>query len=349
MYRWGAIPSFSVRPSVGAAGILIALFWASALLAQEASNTQIDKAPDGSDLCNYSENSGEFPEQVQGKVHSYSCYTARWIDRLFGSKYDFDEDAVNGMMSVGFLWTEFDGLDPKVRFRLDAPLPNLDNRVRAFLGRVEEDAEIRGTQPTDQTAFQDGIEETERSWLLGLGYNPNPDRRQGFDYSLGIRLRASPDPYARIRYRYYRDLDEQRRLKFIQTTFWRRDEGFGTTSNLDMDWDLNSGNILRWETIGTVSEDTEGLNWWSGTTWYRHLGGDAAIALLGFVRGETDQPVGLQEYGFRLTWRHPFKRDWMYLEYGPSITWPRERKEEKRELSLGVGLRWEVQFGDYRP
>ncbi len=324
----------------------VALLLARPVLAQPEIDDTAD--PIEVDECAQKPDPAEMPERIRARVHTTSCRTVRWVDHLFGDEHEFQEEEIGGIISTALSWSEFDGFEPKLRFKLDAKLPNLNRRVNAFLGRVEEDAYIRDTQPDDQTAFRDGIEDEDRSWLLGFGYNKNPHRKQGFDYSAGIRLRAPPDPYVKVRYRYNSDWNDGRDLRFNQTIFWRRNEGFGTTSSLDMAWDLHETSLLRWESIGTVSEDTEGLNWWTGVTWYQNMGNIGAAALLGFVRGETDEPVALQEYGLRLTLRRPWLREWMYLEAGPSLTWPRERRNQQREASLGFAIRVEMEFGAYR-
>lgn len=321
------------------------------LLSSTASAVVAEVPPDPNqeedqiDLCFQQPELQKIPEQTRAVVHTYSCKTARWIDHLFGEDHDFKEEHVSGKLTTGFRWSEYEKFEPKIRFRLSTDLPNADSKVKAFLGRVEEEAYIRETKPKDDSAFRQGLEDEDASWLLGFGYDPNPARRQGFDYSLGVKLRSTPDPYGKIRYRYRRMLGENSDLRFRQTFFWRLDEGFGTTSYVDVAGELGVRNVIRWESIGTVSEDTEGLNWWTGTTFYHHLGGKRGIALLAFVQGETDEPVTLREYGVRLTWRRPVAREWLFVEFGPSVTWPRERLEESRELSLGFGILFELHFG----
>ena len=115
---------------------------------------------------------------------------------------------------------------------------------------------------------------------------------------------------------------------------------FATADNLQ--------NVLRWEGIATAHDETRGTQWYFGQTWYHLFEGSNAISLRAFVRGETNAPVELQEYGLHLTWRRPFTREWLYLSVGPSITWPRELEEEERDLSLGFHVWLEMEFGDWR-
>lgn len=303
----------------------------------------------GVDPCIYHPENSKLPEQSRAVVHTFSCHAIRWFDGLFGDDHEFPTDEVSGELTTGFTWSEYDGFDPKLRFRVNAPLPNLNGRVNAFLGRVEEEAYIRDTKTTDQSIFREGIEDDqERSWLLGLGYKADKNKNRGWDYSIGVRLRLPPRPYAKVRYHHDFTFGSKTDLRFRETFFWRKDRGFGSTTHFDLAHDLGERDLLRWETIATISEITDGVEWWTGATHYHHLGGQSALATLLFVRGETSAPVELEEYGIRFTWRRPVARDWLFIEFGPSISWPRERIEEKRELSLGLGVSLKMQFGDYR-
>ena len=133
--------------------------------------------------------------------------------------------------------------------------------------------------------------------------------------------------------------------KFVAEPFER---GFGTTSRGDYSWGINASNVLRWEGSATVHEESDGVRWFAGQTWYRLLGDRGAFSLLAFARGETDHEVGVKDAGLNLIYRRQFTRDWMYLSFGPSFTWPREKIEDEREFNLGFGVWLEMEFGDWR-
>ena len=298
------------------------------------------------DKCNYPIARPEIQERSQELLRSWSCHTFRWFDSWWGDRYDFDEKAVNGLLTVGADYRQYDGFNPRLRLRVRAPLPNLTRRWDLIVGRLDEEAFVSDTQGQDNTFYNPGLinRGEEDSWLLGLGHR-GKRVRSGWDYSVGVRLRTPPAPYGKVQYYFNHRFTEDTDLRFRQTFFWRRDQGFGTTSRGDLATALDDRNVMRWEGIATFSESTEGTEWYFGQTWYHLFAHRSAISLLGFARGETDAPVQLKEYGAKLIWRRPFTRRWLYLSIGPSITWPREEPEEKRELSLGFGMWIEMEFG----
>jgi hypothetical protein len=300
------------------------------------------------DKCDWELEGQPLQEQSQQIIYGMSCHSFRWFDHLFGSKHDFPEEQVNGLVLMGFEYREYDGFDPRGRFRVRAPLPNLNERWDVIVGRENEEEFVSDTAPRDQTLYNPGLSrDDDNEWLLGLGHRKK-NRRKGLDYSVGVRVGAPPNLYGKVQYYYNRQFTEKTDLGFRQTLFWRTDEGLGTTSRANLTHQASSKDVLRWEGVATVSDDTEGMKWYAAQTWYHQLQGKNAISLQAFARGETDEEVALRDYGLNLMWRQPFTRDWMFLAMGPNITWPRTYRYEERELSLGFSLWVEMEFGDYQ-
>lgn len=303
---------------------------------------------EGLDECDWELEGQPLQEKSQEVIYGISCHSFRWFDSLFGKSKDFPEEKVNGLLLLGFEYREYDGFDPRARFRVRAPLPNLTSRWDLIVGRDNEEEFVSDTAPSAGTLYNPGLSRDEdNEWLLGLG-NRKKNRRRGLDYSVGLRLGAPPNIYGKVQYYYNKQYTEKTDLAFRQTLFWRTDEGLGTTTRANLVHQLSFQNVLRWEAVATVSEDTQGMKWYGAQTWYHQLKGKNAISLQAFARGETDEEVPLRDYGLNLIWRQPFTRDWMFLSMGPNITWPRELESEKRELSLGFALWIEMEFGDYR-
>lgn len=316
-----------------------------------AEPAEADEAPKLTmDACDARREGEPLQEQTREVFRSWSCHSFRWFDGLFGDSEDFNEDAVRGWFITGAEYTEYDGFDPRLRVRVRAPLPNVNKRWDLILGRVDETSYLSDTEPEDKTFFNPGAvsqRDDDGEWLLGLGHRGR-GRKSGWDWDAGVRLRLPPRPYTKLQYYYNKAYSMDTDIHFRQTFFWRSDDGFGATIRGDLAHALNPSDMLRFEAIATISEDTEGTEWYYGNTWYHRLEGNNAISLRAFVSGATNHVVPLREYGLDLIWRFPFTREWMYLSLGPSVTWPRELESEEREMSLGFGVWVEVEFGEWR-
>lgn len=300
------------------------------------------------DGCDADYEAPHWQEDTQEFFRDISCHTFRWFDGLFGNEIDYPEEEVNGLAVLGVAWNEYEGFDSRARFRVRAPLPNWDNRWDLILGRGDEDAFIQDTAAQDSTFYNPGVLERNQddSLILGLGGRPRGGRK-GWDWSAGVRLRSNPIPYVRLRYYYYKSFQPETDLRFRQTFFWRSDDGFGTTTRADLSHAFRPQDVMRWEAVSTVTEISEGVEWYFGQTWFHLMRDRRAFSLLAFANGESDNAVGLREAGFNFIMRQPFTRDWLWISYGPSVTWPRFEPEDEREMSLGFSVQLEMEFGSW--
>lgn len=317
---------------------------------ENAKDADPDSETAAVDACDAKRQGEPFQEQTRETFRSWSCHSFRWFDGLWGDSHDFEEEAVRGWFIAGAEYTQYDDFDPRLRVRVRAPLPNMNERWDLILGRVDETSYVSDTEVEDKEFFNPGAvsqRDEEPEWLLGLGHKGR-SRRSGWDWDAGVRLRAPPEPYVKLQYYFNRQFGVDTDFNYRQTFFWRSDDGLGTTGRGDFTHRLGPSNVLRTEAIATHSEITLGTQWYLGQTWYHRIEGENGVSLLAFVSGETDHPVPLREYGLNLIWRRPFTRDWLYLSLGPSVTWPKEFVYEDRDLSLGFGAWIEVEFGDWR-
>jgi hypothetical protein len=281
------------------------------------------------------------------KVYTTVCGSATWFDSFFGSeRIDDEQDFSHGRLALHLVWSEYDRLDYRGQFRAHINFPNLDNRVHAFLGRVDEDEYVADTGDSINDPFIGFRDTPTNDWLVGLGYSPlrgSPNRRLKF--AAGVKLGFPPEPYVKTQYRYYHFFDEDRLLRFRQTVFWRSEERLGTTTNIDFEQRINHRFLLRWANTGTLTQETTGVEWWTNVTLYQDLAGGRAMAYKVWWTGETDAPVTVEEYGFRVTYRQQVWREWLFGEVETGLSWPREHRHEAREASFGVGIGFEMKFG----
>ncbi|MGH1540859.1 MAG: hypothetical protein ACRBHB_10590 [Arenicella sp.] len=297
--------------------------------------------------CEREHRSDEWLDKLQANTHSNLCRTVRWFDGLFGDEETFDSKNFSGKVVLGFKDSERDGFDPKLRIRIKSKLPNVSTRFNAFIGRVDEDSYISDSRSSADNIADRGINASNEDpeWLIGLGYSKEVDR--GFDYSIGAKISSGLNPYAKIRYRHLVDLGEKQYLKLAQTLFWRRDDGYGTTTNIDYSHVLGKKDILGWASSGKFTEKSDQWESISGLTWYHRFKDKKAIASRIFVRDEEKNPVSYQEYGLSLTYRQPLFRRWFFIEAAIENKWIRDEVGQPRDSSFQFGLQAEMVFGKH--
>ena len=294
------------------------------------------------DVCSeMSESAMTMLERVRRRLQITACASSAWLDGMFGDQLRYEDyHRTYGSVSTGALWSEYDGFDPRLRFRVRLQLPQWDERISAFAGRVGEEDYITDVEddfdalPSRQFG---GIED--ESVLLGLGY-ANPNRTgNDFDASVGVRVTTPLDPYARARYEFIRNFGEHYVFAARETVFWQNSEGMGTTTRLTLDRAFSERFLLRWTNLGKFTEETIGLEWYSQVTLFQRVNPRLGLAWQAEVEGKTDNEVQLTRTAARLIMRRQFRDlKWLFLELRGGVAWPRERLSEDRKASAADGI-----------
>ncbi|MGH8519608.1 MAG: hypothetical protein ACREUE_19315, partial [Panacagrimonas sp.] len=184
------------------------------------------------------------------------------------------------------------------------------------------------------------------SWLAGLGYSFPGSQRFKTDFRVGVASITKPRTYVQQRARYIAYADEEDLFYIRGTVFWNNRVGFGVTGGLDYSRVLTQTLLLRFTNVGTVSQESEGMDWFSGLILYQNLREERAMAYELLIRGQTDEPEPLYEYGGRVVYRHPLLPRRLYAELLVGYSWPRVDPDLKREGALQAGLSLEIPFGE---
>jgi len=286
-----------------------------------------------------------FVDRVHVSVWNSVWRSAMYMDSKFGSESDeATYMQTSGSIAPALLWDRFDGLTPRLRFNVDVPLPHLNKRLHAFIGRVNRDEYVTERSPASGAfAKQYGpLEEDET--LFGIRYR-EPSQGGHWSADAGIRLRSPIDPFVKGSYRFMRGASERTLYSFRETIFWQNSEGFGFTTRADIERIFKDTWLLRWTGSGTVSQETEGGKGYTALTLMRGLPNRRAVAAEVFTTGEFDAPVPTENYGVKVAYRRSVARDWLVMETRISCTFPREELTQERITNWGVGIGFEMFFG----
>ena len=298
--------------------------------------------------CDF-ESEDEVPviDDTRVMLQKRTCTAALWLDGLFGDEGGDVEAAkrTHGFVQLNNTWSEFDGYNSRLRMRVEFDLPTMEDRLSAFIGRDSDEDFVRGR--TENSELRDTFPtlDGQNQWLAGLGYSLPSSTNLQTQFRVGVRGATSPRAFvqSRVRYMLYSDDND---VAYLRTTpFWNTRDGFGVTQNFDFSHVLTPRHLLRWYTIGTISERSEGLNWRNSLVLYQNLNNRRGLAYEAFIRGETDEPEPLYEYGARVLFRHPFLKRRLYLEWAAGYSWPRIDPEKPRDGSTNIGLSLELPFG----
>jgi hypothetical protein len=272
--------------------------------------------------------------------------SSRYVDRWFGSSQDDSVyQKVHGSISPALLYTQYDGMRAQLRFNMNFPFPEANDRLHAFVGRFDPNEFItERDEPSGAIARTYGPP-TEDQTLLGIGYH-QPDRQGSrFDAGAGIRLSFPLDPYVKGSYVYERGKSEDGLFAVRETIFWQNSEGAGETTRLDLERIFDNSWLARYTLSGTRSQKSEGLRGYTSILLLHGFAERRAIAFEVGTDGQTEASVQLHDYGFKTAYRQGILRRWLIMEVRASLDWPRDFIYQRRSSSLGVGIGFEMLIG----
>jgi len=286
-------------------------------------------------------------ENFRTGVERSVCVTAWYFDSLFGVLPEneiVETRRTHGRLRAGVEWDERDGFGEEITLHAQVQMPIARQRLLAVFGRDTDEAFIEGgSGEFDSIAFTE--EDEERSWLLGLGYDPMRGTRSRLNLGAGVRLRTPPDPYVQASYWFQDRLSEQLLFRARQTVFWENEDGFGTATRLVFERRLSDTRMLRWGNHLRISEATDGMRWNTNLTLFHALSASRAVALRGAIRGETGREVNPVEYQLLLIHRQRIFREWLFLELRGGGGWIRRELSEPREFVPEAAVVLEMAFG----
>jgi hypothetical protein len=274
------------------------------------------------------------------------CSATAWFDGLFGDRHDATTaEAGFGRLELGLTHSQFDGTKLTARLNARYPLPNIEKKLHIFVARENQDDFIQDRMESLALRSQFLRIDTHERWVAGVGYALSESAEQSTSFRLGARINSAPEIFGQGIYRRQVSLSERSRLYLRETVFWTNRDGFGSTTSVGADRILSQKLVGRIDTVGTISEATQGVDWRTSATLYRSLEHLQAIAAQAFVRGETSADVPFQEWGLNAIYRRPLgRRDWLFGELLTGYSWPREHLDQSRKGSLLVGVGVEVAF-----
>ncbi|MDB5969794.1 MAG: hypothetical protein JWQ90_2244 [Hydrocarboniphaga sp.] len=308
-------------------------------------------ATSANDPCDRPERADEIMliDDTRELLEEQTCNAALWLDGLFGKSGDAaSARRTRGFLEVSNVYSQFEGFDSRARLHVEFDLPTAKNQLSAFVGRENDEDFVRGRTDTSELRSTFPTLSEQNEWLAGLGYSL-PDRHNlQTSFRVGVRGLGPPMGFVQgqLRYTLYSDDDD---VAYIKTTpFWNTDDGFGVTQSFDYSHVLSQHYLARWYTVGTVSQQTGGLNWRNSAILYHNLKNKRGLAYELFIRGETDEPEPLYEYGGRVLYRHPFLSDRLFAEWAAGYSFPRTDPNLPRDGSASIGVSLELPFGDPR-
>jgi len=281
-------------------------------------------------------------DSMQSGIEGGIETTARFFDSFFGGRRYADSGQSYGRVISDLYWQNREGFDPHLRLRARYNLPGLSNRVNAILGRGDTDQLLNDYESDFTDLFPTGRDE---AWLAGFGYAPPWSASRRVSLGGGLRFSGGVHPYVRATYTFRQELGERTIMTLRPTGFWRNDEGFGWSVNLDVEHKLSPRAMLRFSGWAEEAELSPGIRNEVYLTYYQQLSPSKGFSVLVGMNGETEGTPPIYDYGGRITYRQRVWRDWLYVKLHVGVSWLRKTLEKDRHADPVLGFGFDLIYG----
>jgi len=287
-------------------------------------------------------------DRVHALVQDKTCEPAVWFDNFFGTDHvllDLRPGTFIILRNSARLTEGFD-VTYATDFYLTLDLPKWERLLRKARLYIESgsDADKYTFQPGHPV--QPGIDrETGVSQpVVGVRVDPYIRPQALVSIDSGIKINMHPDAFIRMRYQYSKAFGEVYLIRFSEIAMWQAVEHFSNTSQLDFERKINSFTLVRWGNSVTYTEDTPGVAWNTGISFFTQLTPRSAISLDTSMWGVNDPGWTIQNYRVGSLYRLNFYRPWLFFEIAPEVTWPKDESGH-RESTYALMSTIEIQFG----
>lgn len=321
--------SFARRLLVGWLAALAAALACDGALAEEAPSAETSEPAEKSVVV----------ENARSTVRSITLWLARGVDSWFGDRpFEAGGKVSDGRLSMALLLRQHDNPDFDVRFNARFRLPNVEERLYAFVGRDDQRDLI--TDRPGAFSRQDRLldDSRDRDFFAGLGRSLN----EAIDFRVG--LRGGLNPFAQARYRNEWLITPDDQADFRQTLFWSLEDRLGSTTAFSYEHAFSPELAARWLNSATITQEDPHFEWSTLLGAYRSFGDQRLLALETLATGQQGSGVRVSDYGVQARWEQPIYADWLLGGVVLGHFWPREDEDSPRLRAWAVGVNLKMRF-----
>jgi hypothetical protein len=282
----------------------------------------------------------QLADTARASVRAAAVWLARGVDSWFGDKpFEQGGQVSDGRLSAVLFTRQGDKPDFDVRFNARFALPNVEERLYAFVGRDD----LRDQLIDQPGAFSRqnrllGEQPGDNDFFAGVGRSLS----RSVDVRLGFR--GGIKPFAQLRYRRKWLLSDDELVEFRQTLFWASDDRLGSTTAVSFEHAFSADLAVRWLSAATITQATEAFEWSSLAGAYQSFGDQRLLALEGLVTGLQGSGVRFTDAGLQARWEQPVYEDWLLGGVIVGHFWPRPDALVERRSAWALGVSVKMRF-----
>ena len=273
------------------------------------------------------------------KISNRILRTSERFDTFFGDERVKEEQEATQLVVIPTLtFSEGEQVEFTCPLTFNVALPHLKKRWHLMVETILTEEDTGNDEGTEDDVKGNDVS-------VSLRYKILQQARPWLSFDTGVKF--EPDniikPFERLRFRHVFDL-EPWALRLIQVILWIEDEGWGESSQFDIDRKLRQNLLFRISNQARWSENSEGLEFSQTYSLRWQLSGRRALGLELFAKGQTRPSLTMDEYRVSAIFRRRLYKNWIFSEIESGIQMLREDDFGAAPFVM-VNLEWI--FGEY--
>jgi hypothetical protein len=255
--------------------------------------------------------------------------SAAWLDKFFDDeRYESEQNRTRLNVKLSSFIEDGEGLKNSTSFSFRLALPRLLKRLKKLKTYLVISADADDENDIDNTPQDDldlDIHDAEdENANVGLIFLLKDSMTQNIRIKAGVKLGSGTQFYIGPRYRQLFRF-EKWALRLTERVRYYTDDGFESKNRIDFERPISERLFFRSSTDGSWYEEEPGF-YYNFRLFLFHV--ISPIRVLEYEwRGsyETRPHHQLQEVVFKVRYRQPFLKKWLFLDLVPMATFPREK------------------------
>ena len=271
--------------------------------------------------------------------------SADWLDKFFDDdRYVTEQSKTRLNVELASFIEDGEGLENSTRFSFRLDLPRMNKRLKklylVFSADADDENDIDNTPQDDlELDIHDADDENAN---VGLIFLLKDGMTQNIRIKAGVKLGSGTQFYVGPRYRQIFRF-EKWALRLTERVRYYTDDGFESKNRIDFERPITKRLFFRSSTDGSWYEEEPGY-YYNFRLFLFHV--ISPIRVLEYewrASYETRPHHKLQEVVFKIRYRQPFLKKWLFLDLVPMATFPREKDFD---FTPGFMVQLEAIFGN---
>lgn len=285
----------------------------------------------------------EWIEKIHARISEGILSASTRFDGFFGDERIQEEQQktqIRVKVSVKFA----EGQRSKISFPISAnlSLPNLEDKVQIVVDTLVQKEDEETTAAKTPSTAEDKTETKPNDVKVSLRYNIVERARRWVNIDGGLKVHSKKlEPFGQIRIRRTFDFHSWA-SRVTQFVFWYENDGFGTTSRLDIDKQLHPNTFYRMTGNMTWTEGDAGMVFAQSFFLRQQLSHLRSLGIELSGKGHSHPSIVMDEYIAKVSYRRRIYKNWAFVEIAPEM---RFLRENDFDLAKWMTMNLEIRLG----